>query len=346
MSSQLPKAVLYYYPQSVWSSAALLALEEKGYGEDEVDLKVVDLVKGENYAPSFLRLNPKATVPTLVVPLQRTLSQDVESRYKALTETKAVVAFLDKSRSVLSRTHTTSSAPAPALAPATISFSDTSTEIIDGTLHSDESSPNTLAYLNARDLDSLRALAENFLPLFSGKHSALIGYLSDAECEAIHVSDKTKKFWQDKKTETEIILDVYSNAEKNDDELDPEDREKREAYLARATAAWEVLKNTLKGLNEELIGPYTLGDQLSIADIHLTAWLVRLVKLSGGSSSDDGNSAIAKLESHIGGSFALPKDFQVAQALRADTEQSKLAAFWDAMRARPSWKKVYADGLH
>jgi hypothetical protein len=29
-----------------------------------------------------------ATVPTLVVPLQRTLTDDVESRYKAITETK------------------------------------------------------------------------------------------------------------------------------------------------------------------------------------------------------------------------------------------------------------------
>lgn len=26
--------------------------------------------------------------------------------------------------------------------------------------------------------------------------------------------------------------------------------------------------------------------------------------------------------------------------------QSRFAAFWDAIRERPSWKKVYADGLH
>lgn len=29
-----------------------------------------------------------ATVPTLVVPFQKTLHEDVESRYKAITETK------------------------------------------------------------------------------------------------------------------------------------------------------------------------------------------------------------------------------------------------------------------
>lgn len=62
------------------------------------------LGKGENFDPTFLRLNPKgmsqvlcvdrqynpftATVPTLVVPLQKTLSEDVDSRYRAITDTK------------------------------------------------------------------------------------------------------------------------------------------------------------------------------------------------------------------------------------------------------------------
>lgn len=50
------------------------------------------------------------------------------------------------------------------------------------------------------------------------------------------------------------------------------------------------------------------------------------------------------------------KDFSVAEARRraglpvTDPEskerQNRLAAFWDAMRERPSFKKVYKDGLH
>lgn len=65
------------------------------------------LAKGENFSPSFLRINPKGTihittplaisdsrissgtVPTLVVPLQNTLAPDMESRYKAITDTEA-----------------------------------------------------------------------------------------------------------------------------------------------------------------------------------------------------------------------------------------------------------------
>ena len=64
--------------------------------------------KGENFDPSYLRLNPHGmwgsayrsrnnrtqlsdnagTVPTLVVPLEKTLSPEIESRYKAIQDTR------------------------------------------------------------------------------------------------------------------------------------------------------------------------------------------------------------------------------------------------------------------
>lgn len=86
---------------------------------------------------------------------------------------------------------------------------------------------------------------------------------------------------------------------------------------------------------------------MSLADLHLAAWVARLVKLSGGTPEDDGNTAIAKLDEHIGTGFALPKDFQPPETQRKEDRpyQSKLAAFWDAMKERPSWKKVYGAGL-
>lgn len=65
---------------------------------------------------------------------------------------------------------------------------------------------------------------------------------------------------------------------------------------------------------------------------------------------------MAKIEAHIGDGFALPKTLPVIDARRkaglpplsVDTNerQCKLAAFWDAMKERSSWKKVYAEGLH
>lgn len=98
------------------------------------------------------------------------------------------------------------------------------------------------------------------------------------------------------------------------------------------------------------------GDQLSLADLHLAGWLARLISLSGGTLADDGATAISKVEAHVGGGFSLVKDFSVAEARRraglpvTDPEskerQNRLTAFWDAVRERPSFKKVYKDGLH
>ncbi len=91
------------------------------------------------------------------------------------------------------------------------------------------------------------------------------------------------------------------------------------------------------------------GDQLSVADLHLMAWLARMIKLSGGSFSEDGNTAIAKLESRVGNGFKLPQDYHLSELQRQEgvsaATQSKLAAFWDAVRERASWKKVYGNGL-
>lgn len=100
-----------------------------------------------------------------------------------------------------------------------------------------------------------------------------------------------------------------------------------------------------------------VGDQVSVADLHFGAWLARVVFLVGGTASDDGNTITSKLEARVGGGFSLPKDFSVAEARRraglpakedeaGETRQSRFAAFWDAIKERPSWKKVYGEGLH
>ncbi|KAH9836481.1 uncharacterized protein C8Q71DRAFT_866831 [Rhodofomes roseus] len=350
MSEPVPKAALYYFPTSVW--------EEKGYGADELDLKLVDISKGENYAPSYLRLNPQATVPTLVVPLQKTLAADMESRYKAIQDSKSIVEFLDKSRSTQSRTNTTSDAPAPSLSPATIAFSAVFTKLID-LLHSPAADPNALTYMNARTPAELRALAAYERPKFAARRAALAQLLADNEAAKIRVSEKTRAFWEVKKVATEKFLDVYDEADTPAEKLDDKARERRTLFLSDASEAWARVRDVLTQLNQEIIGPYTLGDQLSLADLHLAAWLARLITLAGGTLADDGTVAIGKLEAHVGGpggGFALVKDFSVAEARRRagltvqDPEsrerQNRLAAFWDAVRERQSFKNVYKDGLH
>ncbi|KAF9568412.1 hypothetical protein CPC08DRAFT_739654 [Agrocybe pediades] len=346
--TQIPKAALYYSPTSVWSAVARLAIEEKGYGKDELDLRIVDLGKGENYNPTYLRLNPQATVPVLVVPYENSLTDGVESRYKALVDTTPIVEFLDKSRSALSHTHTTSTAPAPALTPATIEATTLARSIID-LLHAERANPNTLRYVNARDDKSLRVLAHELLPSMQDRSHTLSDYLAQAGNGSLRVSEKVKKLWMDKLDAINVILAVFAEADKPESELSDQAKAHRVAFFKTARQAWETnLTEVLTQLSKEMVGPYTLGDQMSIADLHLAGWLTRVVKLAGGSASDDGSAVAKKLEEHIGGGFVLPKDFATEQARRENTKaekQTKIGAFWNAMGERESWKKVYGDGL-
>jgi glutathione S-transferase len=251
----------------------------------------------------------------------------------------------------MSRTHTTSSAPAPALAPATIAFSATSANIIEE-VHSEDSSPYTLQCTNVQDHASLQALAKQLVPLLTGKQEALNGYIADSESGAIQVSEKTKAFWREKKAASDALLDVMVQADKTDAELDEAAKAAREEYLQIAKTCWEItLKDSLVKLNEDIIGPYALGDQISIADLHIAGWLARIISLSGGRITDDGDVAITKVEARIGPEFHLARDFATpAGGARREGGhpdcQSKLAAFWDAMRERSSFTKVYAKGLY
>jgi len=231
-SVAVPKAVLYYSPESVWSNSVLLALEEKGYAEDEIDLKIVDLSKGENFSVSFLRLNAKATVPTLVVPFRDSVSDDAETRYKALTDIRAIIDLIEQSRSPFSKTRTTSTAPAPSLAPATIAFSATSSALFD-ILHADDVSPDTLKFINARDSASLKTLAKNILPIVVGRQKALAECISESEAGKVQVSEKVKKFWQEKQTETEQLLAILLAADKDEAALDSADKTKRDEFFCQ-----------------------------------------------------------------------------------------------------------------
>ncbi|EIW86748.1 hypothetical protein CONPUDRAFT_115396 [Coniophora puteana RWD-64-598 SS2] len=331
----IPKAVLYYDPSSATSYAARLAIVEKGYGDDEIDYKIVDSTKGEEFYPSFLRISPKGNLPALVVPLQKTLSPEVESRYKAITD--AIIEFLDKSRSTTSRTGTTSSAPAPSLSPATVSFSSVTAKLVEE-VYTEGVSPESLKLYNARDDASLKALASSLLPTLKGRQAALDACLEDSD----GISEKTKTFWRDNKTATEKLEKILSAGSFSGSDA--------EEYLAYAKKSWEVtLPTVLITLNKDMTGPFALGDQISVADVHIFAWLVQLVRLCGGSLNLDGDAAIKELEKHIGAGFVLPEDFLTSPMVAGvGSEQprlrSRLAVFWDAMKERPSSKRLYGSG--
>jgi glutathione S-transferase len=60
----MPKLVLYHTIQSPFARKVRIAMAEKNVACEKI---LLDLTKGENRSPEYLRLNPHGRVPTLVV---------------------------------------------------------------------------------------------------------------------------------------------------------------------------------------------------------------------------------------------------------------------------------------
>jgi len=229
-----------------------------------------------------------------------------------------------------SATRTTSTAPAPSLTPATIEFTDVSNQIIT-LLHSDVADPNRLFYVNAHDERSLRELAKIVLPVIIGERTALEKHLSDAEAGRLHVTDKVVKLWSEEKAVQDKWYAVLSEAETPTLELTPEGKLRREEFFSVAAKAWgEDLKGVVLKLSKEIRGPFVLGDQFSISDVHLIAWLARVLHLSGATAKDDGPSAVSKL----------------ANRVELEGKLGRVGEYWEAARGRGGWQRIYGAGLH
>ena len=166
---------------------------------------------------------------------------------------------MDKSRSFLSRTHTISTAPAPALAPATIAATSIAKSIIE-IVHSDAANPATLKFNNARDDESLQVLATAVLDTLKGREASLKRNIEEAESGAVQVSEKTKQFWAAKLAALQPKIAVLEAAGKPADSLSAEEKEAREAFFQVGKRAWEVdLPKVLLQLSKEVVGQYAFG---------------------------------------------------------------------------------------
>ncbi|KAH9829317.1 uncharacterized protein C8Q71DRAFT_891026 [Rhodofomes roseus] len=106
-----------------------------------------------------------------------------------------------------------------------------------------------------------RALAVPSTPSSPCAALALAQLLTDNEAA------KTRVFWEVKNVATERFIDVYDEADMPAEKLDDKARE----HMSDASEAWARVRDVLAQLNQEIIVPYTLGDQLSLADLHLAA---------------------------------------------------------------------------
>jgi hypothetical protein len=145
------------------------------------------------------------------------------------------------------------------LSPATVALSSTAKSII-ALIHSSPASPELLFYFNAKDSTTLKKVSPSVSGFLKGRKGAIERYLVEDEANEIHVSDKTKKFWLEKKNATEDLLPALDEGDKSESELSEAGKKAREEYFEKTKAAWEVgLALVLTKLSKELDGPFALG---------------------------------------------------------------------------------------
>jgi len=275
----MSKPVLYTFGLSVWAAVPELAVEEL-YPDGAIDKKVVNLVEGENFTPEFLKLNPNATLPTLV------------ADGKVYTSTAEVTDYLVKH------------APKK-VAPGTAVIT---------TLHEDKFDPN-FPLLLARNEDELKAAASGFpLVFIQNRQIALEKHSKRPEAAPF------KSFYDAKIPGNGGVLAIYKGEA-------PE--EAKQAFFKQSQTHWETISsfilNDLPGILPE--SGFLGGAEPGEDDFHLGAWLARLANAAGQKEVDK----------------------EGYKALEKETKKpipSKVAAYWAAWSERPSWKKVYANGLH
>ncbi|KAI0374241.1 hypothetical protein BV20DRAFT_961349 [Pilatotrama ljubarskyi] len=276
----MSKPVFYTFGLSVWSAAPELAIAELGYPDDAIETKIVNLVEGENFTPDFLKINPHATLPTLVA--------DGE----AYTSTKDVVHYLIEH------------APKKGVAPGTAFIE---------TIHEERLDPNAPLLL-ARTEEELTASASGFPFTFvNNRQNSLDKNSALPEAAAL------KAIYDEKKAGNGAILAIYKG-EASDDA--------KQAFLKQSVQHWDTIAsfilNELPAVLPEsgFLGGGSPGED----DFHLGAWLARIVHLAGGTADKDGYKSLEKETKK-----PIPQ---------------KVAAYWAAWIERPSFRKVYVEGLH
>ncbi|EIN13551.1 hypothetical protein PUNSTDRAFT_109749 [Punctularia strigosozonata HHB-11173 SS5] len=274
------KPVLYTFGPSVWAAVPALAIPELGYSEDAIEIKVVNLAEGQNFTPAFLKINPRATLPTL------------EAAGKAYTSTKEVTDYLVKH------------------APAEVAKG---TDLID-IVHEDKYDPNFIK-LAARSDAELAAKADGFPKTFvANRQKALHEYSAHPEASA------HSAFYGAKKQGNGGILAIYEGKSSEDT---------KNAFIAQSQRHWVNIARFVTDVLPERLPErgFVGGERPGEDDFHVGAWLARVVATLGGRNDKDG---VQVLEKELDGKKLPPQ----------------VVNYWASWIQRPSWQKVYSEGLH
>ncbi|WVQ74985.1 hypothetical protein IAR50_004593 [Cryptococcus sp. DSM 104548] len=345
MSQQsVPKAILYSWPSSVWSTGS--ASSRRATPKTSTSSSMLTYVshpvflwltltlpshwRGKSPAPANpstdtqIRISARrisSTIPTLVVPTLETTGTDVDTRYRSLRDTVSICDFLDQSRSV-NTSQTSSERPAPALAPATIQAKSLSDQIVE-LIHLPAVDPNFIAISAADETELKEKAAAAPGKALTARKEALKKYLAEARQAVANSSVIPKEgsttfdqrvvlFLEEKLKTNEEIWKIYYG------ETTPEALE--QFYEVSRNAWRERLPEVFAQLETLIRGPFILGDHLSLADLHAISWLTRIVSIAGGQPDAEG---LFSIETKTGANLG-----------------EKTKKFWESWIERESFQQV------
>jgi hypothetical protein len=162
------------------------------------------------------------------------------------------------------------------------------------------------------------------------------------------------QWYNDKLTELSPLHNVY---------LSPTPANS-EAFIALSRQNWSHMIDVLYAVEKLITGPYTLGDQISLADLHVVPWLARLMAIACQLEGEkDEVVALEKALAHEclqSNAFAkqglgakvrpipLPcsKPLPTLFLYTHSSLSYQITAYWTNVKARPSFEAVYGSGLH
>ncbi|QRV76215.1 glutathione S-transferase [Ceratobasidium sp. AG-Ba] len=177
-------------------------------------------------------------------------------------------------------------------------------------VHRENIDPN-FSLLSARTPEELKAKRESVPGLFVRQRQAKLEKLAPQSPEDL------KKFYEDKLAFNGFLSSVYA---------DEPAAEVTSGWFDKSNQHWSDVKAFISTELATLLpeSGFVDGEAPGEADFHIAAWLARTAGVTGAKPDD---------VSPLGEALGLTLD-------------PKIVAYFDAWKARESWKKMYAEGLH
>ncbi|KAG8740617.1 hypothetical protein FRC12_015937 [Ceratobasidium sp. 428] len=177
-------------------------------------------------------------------------------------------------------------------------------------VHRDNIDPN-FSLLSARTPEELKAKRESVPGLFVRQRQAKLEKLAPQSPEDL------KDFYKDKLAFNGFLSSVY--AEEPSDEV-------TKGWFDKSAQHWSDVKAFVSTELPSLLpeSGFVDGEAPGEADFHVAAWLARTAGVTGAKPDD---------VTPLGEALGLTLD-------------PKIVAYFDSWKARESWKKMYAEGLH